>query len=443
MAVLLHGGYLVNEGKVFQGSLIFDNGNIVEIREGSGMPRGVYDKTVDATGCYVFPGVIDEHVHFREPGMTAKADMDSETQAAAAGGVTSFFDMPNTNPQTTTLDALSDKKSLARTKSHINYSFFLGATNDNAVLFSQLDRHHVPGIKLFMGASTGNMLVDKRASLETIFKTCTELDLPLMTHCEDTELINEHIRQAKLRYGDDPDVSLHPVIRDEEACYRSSSEAVELASEYGTRLHVAHVSTARELELFGISPLITAEVVISHLMFNDADYADKGALIKCNPAVKTAADQQALRQALSTSKILCVATDHAPHQLSDKQGGCCKASSGMPMIQFSLVSMLELSDLGYLSLPRVAELMCHNPASLFQVHQRGYLRKGFRADITVVRPHCPWTVTPQIIKSKCGWSPLLGHQFDWKVEQTYCNGHLIYNNGRVDTSYIGEEIVFR
>ena len=349
--------------------------------------------------------------------------------------------MPNTSPQTTTPEAWQEKMNIASHNSHVNYSFFYGATNNNTDSFASLDRTHIPGIKLFMGASTGNMLVDRRESLEYIYKVCADQDWQLMTHCEDTGIITANMARAKTQQ-EDPDIKLHPLIRSEEACYESTALAVELAKKYGTRLHVAHLTTARELAFFGLNDRITAEAVIAHLYFSDADYATLGARIKCNPAVKTMADRDALRRALTDGRITTVGTDHAPHELKDKQGGCLKAASGMPMVQFSLVSMLELADKGILSRERVAELMCHNPARLFRINDRGFLRKGYKADLTIVRPNSPWTVTTDVIQSKCKWSPLEGHVFSNRVVTTICNGHIIYDNGRFDASYRGEALTF-
>ena len=370
--MLIKGGTIVNEGRSFQGDLLVDGEVISDIFEGMA-PRGIYDEVVDATGCFILPGVIDAHVHFREPGLTRKADIESESRAAAYGGVTSYMEMPNTVPQTTELQAWNDKRKLGAEKSHVNYSFFYGATNDNVDSFAQLDMHHVPGIKLFMGSSTGNMLVDKMESLKRVFKTAKDLNLPVMTHCEDTGIINRNMAEAKAKYGED---------------------------------------------------------------------ATKKALIKCNPAIKTLADRDALRKALSDGTIATIGTDHAPHEWKDKQGGCAKAASGMPMVQFSLVSMLELVDEGVLTIERMVELMAHQPALLFQVAQRGFLRKGYQADIVIVKPHSPWTVTKEIIQSKCKWSPMEGHEYQWQVEQTFCNGHLIYNKGAFDAAYRGEELTY-
>jgi dihydroorotase len=442
MRTLIKNGTIVNEGRSFLGDLVVNGEQIEEIYEGKA-PRGIYDQVIDASGCFVLPGVIDDHVHFREPGLTRKADIESESRAAAFGGVTSYFEMPNTNPQTTTLEALEDKFALGAQKSHVNYSFFFGATNDNVDSFDRLDVHRIPGIKLFMGSSTGNMLVDKYESLQQIFVKAKKLGLPVMTHCEDTDIINRNMAAYQKKYGEDPDVKFHPEIRSAEACYESSSLAVKLAKESGAHLHIAHVTTARELEFFGKDENITGEAVIAHLYFSDEDYADKKAFIKCNPAIKTVKDRQALREALADGRISVVGTDHAPHEWKDKQGGCAKAASGMPMLQFSLVSMLELVDEGVLSIERMVEVMSHCPAKLFHVDKRGFLRPGYQADIVIVRPHTAWTVQKEIIQSKCGWSPMEGHEYQWQVEQTICNGHLIYNKGEFDEAYRGEELTFR
>lgn len=439
MKTLIKGATIVNEGRAFSGCIAFDDDIITDIFENQ-QPDASYDNVIDASGCYILPGVIDDHVHFREPGLTDKADIDSESKAAAAGGITTYFDMPNTLPQTTTPEALEEKFSIAATKSHVNYSFFFGATNDNVADFSKLDIHRIPGIKLFMGSSTGNMLVDKREALERIFTTAP---MPIMAHCEDTDIINRNMQEAKANGCDDPDISLHMHIRSEEACYNSTKLAVDLAKVSGARLHVAHLTTARELELFGSDSNITAEATVGHLFFTSDDHQQLGAKIKVNPAIKTASDRDALRQALSNGKIDVVGTDHAPHLLHQKQGGSSKATSGMPMIQFSLVTMLELVDNGVLTIERLAELMCHNPARLFEVRQRGFLRKGYHADMVIVRPNSAWTVTKDSILSKCGWSPMEGHTYNWKVEKTICNGHIVYSNGIVDCNYIGRPVTFR
>ena len=414
MRKLIYGATIVNEGRSFKGSLTLNNDLIESVVEGDALPEEHFDQRLDATGCLVLPGVIDDHVHFREPGLTAKADLESESRAAAYGGVTTFFEMPNTVPQTTTLEALNQKLELAQGKSHVNYSFFFGATNQNAHLFERLDTKRVPGIKLFMGASTGNMLVDRLETLENIFK---HAPLPIMTHCEDTQLINQNMAEAKRLYGDDPTVEHHPAIRSTEACYHSSALAVELATKYGAQLHVAHLTTARELSLFGRDPRITTEAVIAH--------------------------RDALRAALTDGRISVVATDHAPHLISDKLGGCAKAASGMPMVQFSLPAMLELCEKGVLTVERVVELMCHAPARLFAINKRGFIKSGYKADLAIVRRDEPWTVTKDCIQSKCQWSPMEGEQFRWQVVRTICNGHLLLDeDGTFDTHYRGEEVAF-
>ena len=439
MKTLIYGGSVVNEGRVFDGCIVLNNDLIESVTEGNNLPEGHFDQRINAAGCVVMPGVIDDHVHFREPGLTAKADIESESRAAAYGGVTTFFEMPNTVPQTTTLETLNQKLQLAEGKSHVNYSFFFGATNQNAHLFERLDTRRVPGVKLFMGSSTGNMLVDRREVLENIFK---QSPLPIMTHCEDTQLINQNMAEAKRLYGDDPAVEHHPEIRSEEACFRSSALAVELATKHGAQLHVAHLTTARELSLFGHNPRITAEAVIAHLWFCDADYRTRGTQIKCNPAVKTRADRDALRAALTDGRIAMVGTDHAPHLVSDKMGSCARAASGMPMVQFSLPAMLELCEQGVLPLERVVELMCHAPARLFSVSKRGFIRPGYKADLAIVRRQ-PWTVTKDCIQSKCKWSPMEGEKFQWRVVQTICNGHLLLDeDGTFDAQYRGEEVAF-
>ena len=438
MRTVIIGATIVNEGKTFDGSLVIEDSKIKKIVKENTNPEAGADEVIDASGCFVIPGVIDDHVHFREPGLTEKADIDTESRAAAAGGVTTYFDMPNTIPQTTTIEALEEKSTIASRKSHVNYSFFFGATNDNTDLIEKLDEHRIPGVKLFMGSSTGNMLVDRRESLERVFSSTR---MPIMVHCEDTEIINRNMAEAKKRYGDDPAVIHHPEIRSEEACYKSSCLAVELARKYDARLHIAHITTAKELEL--VSYPITAEATVSHLFFSDRDYMSLGARIKCNPAIKTEHDRETLQQALNDGCISVVGTDHAPHLLSQKEGGCACAASGMPMIQFSLVTMLELVDKGVLSLERLVELMCHNPARLFEVRNRGFIREGYQADLVILRPNTGWVCSKDIIQSKCGWSPMEGHMFLWRVERTLCNGHSVYRDGKVDTDYIGQSVVFR
>ena len=433
---------IVNEGRRFIGTLVIDDDRIDEIIEGADSePVIPVDETIDGTGCYLFPGVIDDHVHFRDPGLTQKGDFNTESRAAAAGGVTTVFDMPNCNPQTTTMEAFKAKWMIAASKSVVNYGLFFGATAGNAYELGKLDSRKVAGIKLFMGSSTGNMLVDNEVALRAIFESAK---LPIMTHCENTQLINENMAKAQAAYGNDPAVEHHPEIRSEEACYQSTALAVKLAQETGARLHVAHISTARELEFIDANnPRITAEACVGHLVFSDKDYAKLGTRIKVNPAIKTEADCHALREALNNDKIYTIGTDHAPHKLSEKMGGCAKAASGMPIIQFSLVSMLELVDKGVLSLERMVQLMCHNPAELLQIENRGYLREGYKADFVMVRPHVPWTLTPNRIQSKCNWSPLEGHVFHWRVERTFCNGFPIFNRGHVtDEKFRGQAVCY-
>lgn len=440
MKTLITNAEIVNEGRRYGGSIIIEDGRIIEITDKPLQPDASVHETIDASGCLVMPGVIDSHVHFREPGLTAKADIATESRAAAAGGVTTYFDMPNTVPQTTTLEALEEKFGLAAEKSRVNYSFFFGATNDNLPLIDRLDATRIPGVKLFMGSSTGNMLVDRQEALERIFST---VKMPVMAHCEDTAIINRNMEEARRSDPRFPDVALHPLIRSAEACYESTSLAVSLARRYGTRLHVAHLTTARELELFAPGDQkITAEATVGHLFFTDADYARLGARIKVNPAVKTAADRDALRRALLDGRITTIGTDHAPHLPEQKQGGCDTAASGMPMIQFSLVTMLELVDEGVLPVERMVELMCHAPARLFGVRDRGFLRPGCWADIVIVSPRGPWTVTPELIESRCGWSPMEGHRYWWRVERTLCNGRTVYDGRTVDDASRGMEVTF-
>lgn len=440
MKTLITNAVIVNEGRRYDGSIVIEDGRIAEITETTIQPDPSVSETIDASGCLVLPGVIDSHVHFREPGLTDKADIASESRAAAAGGVTTYFDMPNTVPQTTTPEALEEKFRMAAEKSRVNYSFFFGATNDNLPLIDRLDAGRIPGVKLFMGSSTGNMLVDRREALERIFST---VKMPVMAHCEDTSIINRNMEEARRSDPRFPDVSLHPLIRSAEACYESTSLAVSLARRYGTRLHVAHLTTARELELFTPhDPQITAEATVGHLLFTDEDYARLGSRIKVNPAVKTRNDRDTLRRALIDGRITTIGTDHAPHLPEQKQGGCDKAASGMPMIQFSLVTMLELVDDGVLPVERMVELMCHAPARLFGVRDRGFLQPGCWADIVIVSPKQPWTVTPDVIRSRCGWSPMEGHRYRWRVERTLCNGHTVYDGRSVDDNYRGMAVLF-
>lgn len=446
MLTIFNNATIVNEGRQWLGAIVVDGEIIADILDAPMENTEAFDQVVDATGLYLLPGVIDEHVHFREPGLTQKADLVSESRTAAAGGVTSFMDMPNTVPQTVTLPLLEEKFKLGEEKSRVNYSFYFGATNENLDLIPQLDPHYVPGVKLFMGSSTGNMLVDDREVLFKLFRTSPLL---IMTHCEDTAIINQNIAEFRKRYKGQNDfpVRYHSRIRSVEACYASTSKAVELAKMTGARLHVAHVSSARELTLFDTeTPLeqkrITAEAVIAHLMFSSEDYDHLGAKIKCNPSVKTLEDREALRDALMTGAIDVVATDHAPHLLREKEGGALRAASGMPMVQFSLVSMLELSDQGYLPVERVVELMCHNPARLFHIHRRGFIRKGYYADLVLVDPTANWQVLSGRYFTKCGWTPMDEHTFKWRVTRTVVNGRTVFADGIVVDGVRGQALEF-
>ena len=443
---LIHNATIINEGTRKQGSLVLANGNIAEILTDGRPLSAPCDETIDATGCFLLPGVIDDHVHFRDPGLTHKADIFSESRAAAAGGVTSIMDMPNTNPPTVTLDALEQKQQLLAEKCIVNHSCYFGATNDNYDLFPQLDKTRVCGIKLFMGSSTGNMLVDHMDSLRRIFGGT---DMLIAAHCEDQDIIRRNTEKYKAEYGEGEQipVSKHPNIRSTQACYASSKLAVQLATEAGARLHVLHISTAKELPLFSDTPLdehkkITVEACVAHLLFEQKDYKTLAACIKCNPAIKRKADRDALRQAITTPRIDVIATDHAPHLLTEKAGGALRAASGMPMVQFSLVSMLQLMEEDVLSLETIVEKMCHNPARLFRIKDRGFIREGYRADLVLVRPE-RWQLTRESILSKCGWSPLEGRTFDWRVMKTFINGQQVYDhtNG-VDDAYRGEALRF-
>ena len=434
---------IVNEGKTFNGSVIIEDEIIVEILLENETPAKACDEAIDASGCYLIPGVIDDHVHFRDPGLTHKADIHTESMAAAAGGVTSYMDMPNTNPQTTTLEALEDKFKNAATKSIVNYSFYFGATNGNADLLPQVDKNRVCGVKLFMGSSTGNMLVDQQESLKKIF---TNAGMLIATHCEDQHIISTNTALYKEKYGEDPDVKYHPEIRNEEACYQSSALAVQLAKETGARLHIMHISTAKELELLANKSIeeknITAEACVSHLFFCDEDYETFGTRIKCNPAIKSKADRDALRQALTSNLIDVIGTDHAPHLLSEKQGGALKAVSGMPTLQFSLNSVMELVHEGLISMEQLVQKMCHAPATLYQIEKRGFIRPGYKADLAIINPNIEWTVNKECILSKCGWSPMEGQTFHAKVEKTFVNGQMVYNGSHVDTLHRGQELRF-
>lgn len=442
MKTLIKNVTIVNDGEIFRGAIVLNDMRIAEVLHEGEKPRRRSDVEIDAEGMYLIPGVIDDHVHFREPGLTHKATIFSESRAAAAGGVTSYMEMPNTVPQTTTIAALKDKYRIAAKDSAVNYSFYFGATMNNSRLFQKLNPRQVCGIKLFMGSSTGNMLVDTPDELKAIFEAAR---LPVAVHCEDTSLINEKARAVLAAEGEKADVSFHPVIRSADACYRSTARAVELARKYGTKLHVLHVSTARELELFagnsGVAH-ITAEVTPSHLMFCDADYAELGTRIKCNPAIKSEYDRKALRSAVAGDLIDLIGTDHAPHCLEEKAGGAFKAVSGMPSIQFSLMAMLQLVDEGVLTLPLLVKKMCHAPADIFEIYNRGYLRKGYFADFVLLSPDMPHTVTSKDVLSKCGWSPFEGFTFNWSVRQTWVNGQCVYKDGVLNDAVRGKALRF-
>lgn len=438
MKTLIRQATIVNEGERFVGSLLIDDAFIAQVSKQDISDTHV-DQVIDAEGALLLPGVIDEHVHMREPGMTHKANMESETRAAVAGGVTSVMDMPNVVPQTTTNKLLQERYAMAEGRCHANYAFFLGATNDNLEEVKNVDLRTTPGIKVFMGSSTGNMLVDKQERLLELF---AKSPLLLMTHCEDTARINANTAVITECYGKEADIQYHPVIRDAKACFDSTKLAIEMARETSARLHVAHITTKEELALFAANdPRITAEVCIPHLLYTDADYARLGARIKCNPAVKAAADREALRQALNDGRIRTVATDHAPHLLSEKQGGCLQAMSGMPMVQFSLPSMLSLTDEGILSVERMVELMCHAPAALYNVENRGFLREGYFADLALVKREA-WTLEKSCIQSLCGWSPLEGTSMNWRVTQTWVNGSLAWDEQHVGSTPQGKSLKF-
>lgn len=447
---IIYNGTIVNEGRQAVGSLVITDGRIAEVitEANANLNKYTDHEIIDAKDCYVLPGIIDTHVHFREPGLTHKADIASESRAAAFGGITSYFDMPNTNPQTTTLEALREKQALAKEKSLVNWTFFPGATNDNIEEIEKIDASEIPGIKLFMGSSTGNMLVDKYGSLIKIFQSAAKSGLVIMAHCEDTEIINANMKKTKEQMGEDPDVMFHPIIRSEDACMESSCLAANLARQTGAKLHIAHISTEAELNAIYSPtasdelPQITSEATVAHLMFDNNDYRTLGARIKCNPAIKKPSDKEALRNGLMNGQISTIGTDHAPHCIEEKQGGAAKAMSGMPMIQFSLPTMLSLVDEGVLSIEKLVQLMAHNPAKLFDVEERGFIREGYKADITIVKPQSPWTVTKECIQSKCGWSPMEGRTYNWQVRDTICNGNFVVRDGKLSENNKGEQIRF-
>lgn len=438
MKTIINNATIVNNGESHVGSLLVCEGRIERIVLGGEIEPQDGCQVVDATGMYLLPGVIDDHVHFREPGMTAKADMHTESMAAAAGGVTSVLDMPNVVPQTTTVERWRERMALAKERMHVNYGFFIGATNDNLDEILAMPSTEYPAVKLFMGSSTGNMLVDKREMLEELFAKTPKL---IMTHCEDTARINANMAEARQKYGDDPDITHHAEIRDAEACWQSSALAAEMARASGARLHIAHISTERELALLGGN--ITGEACVAHLLYTDQDYARLRGRIKCNPAIKSEGDREALRLGLTDGRITCIGTDHAPHLLSEKQGGARTAVSGMPMVQFSLVSMLEMVDEGVLSMERMVQLMCHNPATLFGIQDRGFIREGMMADLVLVRrDDVPYTVTSSDVLSKCGWSPREGDALHWRVMSTWVNGECVWDGAKVHENVHGKPLCF-
>ena len=426
--ILLKNGKVVNEGIIQEQDVLIE-GEII-----SKISNDISDDTaqvIDVSGKHILPGIIDDQVHFREPGLTHKGNIASESRAAVAGGITTFMEQPNTNPQSTTIKNLEAKFAVAAETSFANYSFLFGGTNDNLEELKRLDKNSCSGIKLFLGSSTGNMLVDNEKVIESIFRNT---DMVISVHCEDETTVRQNLERYKAEYGEDIPIKYHPLIRSEEACYLSSSRAIALAEKTGARLHVFHLSTGKETALFRNDiPLrekkITAEVCIHHLWFSDSDYEDKGALIKWNPAVKTSKDRELLWDALLDDRIDVIATDHAPHLLSEKDNVYTKTPSGGPLVQHALSAMLEKHLEGKISLERVVEKMCHNPSILFQIEKRGYIKEGYFADIAVVDLNDSWKVTNENIAYKCGWSPFEGSSFKSKVTHTLVNGHLAYENG--------------
>ncbi|WP_372648161.1 dihydroorotase [Draconibacterium sp.] len=445
MKTLIKDATIVNEGLKFKGSVLIDGEKIEKV-----FPHTVpadfdtsHAEVIDATGLLLIPGVIDDQVHFREPGLTHKGEIATESKAAAAGGVTTYMEMPNTNPQAVTQEELQKKFDRAAEVSAVNYSFYMGATNDNLQEVLKTDPTKVCGIKVFMGSSTGNMLVDDDATLSEIFKNAPTL---VATHCEDEATIKANIEIARHRYGENVPISRHCHIRSDEACYKSSSKAVELASKFDTRLHILHLSSAKEMSLFSPGKVsdkkITAEVCVHHLWFDERDYIDYGTRIKWNPSVKCEKDKVALWEALLADKIDVIATDHAPHTLEEKNNSYFKAPSGGPLVQHSLVAMLELSKKGFISIEKVIEKMCHAPADLFRVNKRGYIREGYFADLVLVDPNKSWIVAPENILYKCGWAPFERTEFSNQVVSTFVNGLKVYDNNRIIHPNYGQAVTF-
>ena len=442
MKILIKNAKIVNENQIIESDLLIENDLISRI--GKNISDENVDNVIDASGKYLLPGIIDDQVHFREPGLTHKGDIESESRAAIAGGVTSFIEQPNTVPNAVTQQLLEEKYQIAAEKSLANYSFMMGGTNDNLEEVLKTNPRNVAGIKLFLGSSTGNMLVDNPETLENIFSKTKML---IAVHCEDEATIRANTEKYRKEFGDDIPMKFHHLIRSEEACYISSSKAVELAEKTGARLHVFHVSTAKETELFRNDiPLkdkkITAEVCVHHLTFTDVDYETKGTLIKWNPAVKTQKDKDGLWKALLDDRIDVIATDHAPHTWEEKQNVYTKAPSGGPLVQHTLVLMIENFKNGKITLEKIVEKMCHNPAILFQIEKRGFIREGYKADVVLVDLNDNSTVTKENILYKCGWSPFEGSVFHSKITHTFVNGNLVYENGKVADEKFGERLLF-
>ena len=441
-SILIKNGLLINENQQYLADIYVEDGFIAEINK-NGIIRKA-DKTIDASGKWITPGVIDDQVHFREPGLTHKAEIYTEAKAAVAGGTTSYMEMPNTSPQATTQEELAKKYARASECSLANYSFFMGGTNDNIEEVLKTNQKDVCGIKLFMGSSTGNMLVDNEDTLRGIF---SQTPMLIATHCEDEASVRRNTAAFTAQYGQDIPMEAHPLIRDQEACYLSSKMASDLAKEYNARLHILHISTAKEIELFTNKiPLaqkrLTAEVCVHHLTFNDSHYAQKGSLIKCNPAIKSETDQNALWDALNNDLFDIVATDHAPHTWDEKQNKYGKAPSGLPLVQHSLQLMLEHAKTGKITTNKVIEKMCHAPADLFAIEKRGYLREGYHADIVIINPETQMEVSKSNILYKCAWSPLEGETFTTAIEQTIVSGHVAYSNGQFNEDKKGERLTF-
>lgn len=440
MKTLIKNATIVNEGKTYKASVLINNDIIEQIITDNTLPQ--CDQTINAEGLILLPGVIDDQVHFREPGLIHKADIYTESKAAVAGGITSFMEMPNTNPQTVTIDLLEQKFEKAAEVSLANFSFYIGATNNNIDEVLKADPTKVCGIKCFMGSSTGNMLVEGEG-LITLFKNAHML---VATHCEEEAIIKANTEKYFQKYGENVPIECHPKIRSAKACFQSTSKAVELANKYNTRLHVLHLSTAIELDLFTKGNInnkrITNEVCVHHLWFDDNDYANKGTLIKWNPAVKTEHDKHALQKALQTELIDVVATDHAPHTIDEKNNSYFKAPSGGPLVQHSLVAMLEMVKNGIFSYELVVEKMCHHPAIIFNIKNRGYIRKGYKADLVLISANDAWTVNQSNILYKCGWSPFEDQSFSHKVVSTFVNGKQVYSNGEFNETQKGERLFF-